>query len=206
MTYKTQCPACFEEVYDSQLHNNKIVDTFIELYQRVLDYFDTVDKKHTNIASDETADETEPECDIINTRQQFFGTIKKDPIITEKDLNSRIQEKLTNSKTDVKTGSKPSTSFLSLNIKESDLKVLSADENGLNNVTKSNLSKAGSSKQYQSPSKVQRNIISMFSPKKNSSVKHNMVPCPVCNVDIPEININIHLDDCLKRSEKVPER
>lgn len=42
----------------------------------------------------------------------------------------------------------------------------------------------------------------MFTPKrKNFQKKENYqaVTCPVCKVDVPENNINKHLDDCLKR-------
>ena len=44
-------------------------------------------------------------------------------------------------------------------------------------------------------------IPAMFSPKKKLNVVEKFVSCPVCNVDIPEKNINVHLDVCLKRSE-----
>jgi hypothetical protein len=44
-------------------------------------------------------------------------------------------------------------------------------------------------------------IPSIFSPKKKLNVAEKFVSCPVCNVDIPEKNINVHLDACLKRSE-----
>jgi hypothetical protein len=44
-------------------------------------------------------------------------------------------------------------------------------------------------------------IPEMFSPRKKHNVVGKYVSCPVCNVDILEKNINVHLDACLKRSE-----
>lgn len=44
-------------------------------------------------------------------------------------------------------------------------------------------------------------IPSLFSIPENSNTSSSLVPCPVCNIDIPERNINVHLDACLKRSE-----
>lgn len=45
-----------------------------------------------------------------------------------------------------------------------------------------------------------------FSPSKRSCSNPEkncvMQECPVCNVFIPERNMNRHLDDCLKRSEE----
>lgn len=47
-------------------------------------------------------------------------------------------------------------------------------------------------------------IPSMFSPKSRKSVQmedlpRQIVTCPVCKVEVPQNNINRHLDDCLKR-------
>lgn len=45
-------------------------------------------------------------------------------------------------------------------------------------------------------------IPSMFTPKrKGFQNEENYQPaaCPVCKVDVPQNNINKHLDDCLKR-------
>jgi hypothetical protein len=44
-------------------------------------------------------------------------------------------------------------------------------------------------------------IPAMFSPRKKHDIAEKLVSCPVCNVDIPEKNINMHLDACLKRAE-----
>lgn len=45
-----------------------------------------------------------------------------------------------------------------------------------------------------------------FSPAKKSASNADkncvMQECPVCNVFIPERNMNRHLDDCLKRTEE----
>ncbi|KAL6439603.1 hypothetical protein ACFW04_004001 [Cataglyphis niger] len=44
-------------------------------------------------------------------------------------------------------------------------------------------------------------IPSMFTPKKKGlqNEENQSVTCPVCKVDVPQNNINKHLDDCLKR-------
>jgi hypothetical protein len=44
-------------------------------------------------------------------------------------------------------------------------------------------------------------IPSIFTPRKSSNTTDSLVPCPVCNSDIPARNINIHLDACLMRSQ-----
>ncbi|XP_066999910.2 E3 ubiquitin-protein ligase RAD18 [Anabrus simplex] len=48
------------------------------------------------------------------------------------------------------------------------------------------------------------NIPTLFSPKKQQKqqlTSVSTVSCPVCSVDVPEKNINLHLDACLKRAE-----
>ncbi|XP_025270922.1 E3 ubiquitin-protein ligase RAD18 isoform X2 [Camponotus floridanus] len=44
-------------------------------------------------------------------------------------------------------------------------------------------------------------IPSMFTPKRKGfqNEENELVECPVCKVDVPQNNINKHLDDCLKR-------
>lgn len=46
-------------------------------------------------------------------------------------------------------------------------------------------------------------IPSMFTPKRKKGFRNEencqVVTCPVCKVDVPQSNINKHLDDCLKR-------
>lgn len=45
-------------------------------------------------------------------------------------------------------------------------------------------------------------IPSMFTPKRKgfqNEENYQPVTCPVCKVDVPQSNINKHLDDCLKR-------
>lgn len=60
----------------------------------------------------------------------------------------------------------------------------------------------------QTPSTNDRILIPkmFFSPVKKSTPNAEkncvMQECPVCNVFIPERNMNRHLDDCLKRSEE----
>jgi hypothetical protein len=61
---------------------------------------------------------------------------------------------------------------------------------------------------YQSPdnkrmvSKGDVLIPSIFSPRRKHNTADNLVQCPVCSIDIPERNINLHLDACLKRAEQ----
>lgn len=55
-------------------------------------------------------------------------------------------------------------------------------------------------------------IPSIFTPKSKKGFRNEknckVVICPVCNVDVPESNINKHVDDCLKRNdaENLPKR
>nr|CAD7447562.1 unnamed protein product [Timema bartmani] len=46
-------------------------------------------------------------------------------------------------------------------------------------------------------------IPSIFTPRKSSKLKESIkLKCPVCSVDIPEHNINTHLDSCLKEPDR----
>lgn len=54
-------------------------------------------------------------------------------------------------------------------------------------------------------------IPSMFSPKSRKDVQREdlsrqVVTCPVCKVEVPQNNINRHLDDCLKREKEQPKK
>ena len=49
-------------------------------------------------------------------------------------------------------------------------------------------------------------IANIFTPKskkiRTSIQSHRTVPCPICKVEVSEIHVNKHLDDCLKRETK----
>ncbi|XP_046393747.1 E3 ubiquitin-protein ligase RAD18-like [Ischnura elegans] len=60
-------------------------------------------------------------------------------------------------------------------------------------------------------SKMKVSVPDMFTPRRKPKKPPpiiaeavNVVPCPVCNVDIPERNINMHLDNCLAKAKEMP--
>lgn len=154
--YKAQCPTCFEEAFDNQLRNNRIVDDIIEIFGRILDE--------------------------VKSFIQEYGKFSEPPKKRDTGAFGKLSERA--------NGPVASSYMSQSEVELSD----HSDSVRMQNMTPVKES-------HQSQDHRRKVIPAMFSPRKKHNVAEKFVPCPVCNVDIPEKNINVHLDACLKRSE-----
>lgn len=156
--HKTQCPICFEEIFEKDLRKNKLVDEIIIQYLSLKEKHDkkcyekliTVKNENSGVECSANNFECEKEQDILNVSHHHLDN----SMLTAGNTTPRRQK---DNQQDIST---PSTS---------------ADPR----------------------------IPLMFTPKsrKGFQKKENRqrVTCPVCKVEVPQNNINRHLDDCLRR-------
>lgn len=192
--YKAQCPTCFEEVSDNQLRNNRIVDEIIEIFVRLLDEvrsfmqeygkFSEPPKKLNNIP------DLHQKSYNLDSRVKYNKEIVKN--VSSKQRETGAYGKLS----ECATGRAESSDVSKSEVELSDYSNFVKMQN-MTPVKESRHSPDHRRKDY----KGEMVIPAMFSPRKKLNVAEKVVSCPVCNVDIPEKNINVHLDACLKRSE-----
>ncbi|XP_015108915.1 E3 ubiquitin-protein ligase RAD18 [Diachasma alloeum] len=153
--YKNQCPACFQDTFEKDLHTNRILDEIIL-------YFATIrNKLVTCISGAKRLPLDEPPAPSPPVRPARSNQIKSPEIRSKPETPP--DDPPTPVLTPVKSFSSPSTS--------------------------------GTSK-----------LTTFFTPKSRKPDRSiTLVPCPVCRVEISELHINKHLDDCLKRDSQ-PER
>lgn len=178
--YKTQCPICSEETFEKDLRKNKLLDEIIIHY---LNFKEKHGKKFHYKELIAKCDNSEIVCSVNNferkKEQDVFNTVE----VLHKSFDSPML--LTNNTTphrrkdyhqDVST---PSTS--------------------------TNLQKDYHQDISTPSTSTDLKIPLMFSPKsrkgfqKEEDLCRQVVTCPVCKVEVPQNNINRHLDDCLKR-------
>ncbi|XP_071455744.1 E3 ubiquitin-protein ligase RAD18-like [Hetaerina americana] len=147
MQYKPQCPTCFKEATEPQLRNNRLVDQFVGLYEKVCE-------KIEDFAYDRVQ---------ISDSSVLIGKnmVARDPVtpLASKEVIDMMDEV--------------------------------PDEKA---------------------TKIKISVPDMFTPRRKPKKpppaiveQVKLVPCPVCNVDIPERNINVHLDKCLAKSKEIPQ-
>ncbi|KYN20722.1 E3 ubiquitin-protein ligase RAD18 [Trachymyrmex cornetzi] len=157
--HKTQCPTCFEEIFEKDLRKNKLVDEIIIQYLNFKEKHDkkvyhekliTVKNENSGVECSTNNFECKKEQDILNVSHHHIDN----SMLTAGSTTPRRQK---DNQQDIST---PSTS---------------ADPR----------------------------IPSMFTPKSRKSFQkeenRQLVTCPVCKVEVPQNNINRHLDDCLRR-------
>lgn len=164
--YKTECPICFSELYDSQLRANRIIDNFVGIFPQLKDRL---------IRSLRTLKTFKTNCVYLSPSKPEY----KDP----------TSSKTPKSKIDTSPREDSASLFTAAGCSDSSNKKL----------------------KISTPCSVSQNKVIIpkifLSPVKKSSPatsNHHIgtfVPCPVCMVEIPQRNINSHLDDCLKRSK-----
>jgi hypothetical protein len=201
--YKAQCPACFEKTFDYQLRNNRILDDIIEVFVRLSDEVKTFLQNYKKLSKTQKKVNTIPDS-LLNSNS-ILNCTKKNNKGNASDISSNQRDtKTASGKLTESTNNIPTSSYVS----ESENITTGVEVIDIDDFER--LKDVASVKQpHQSPnhkrivSKGEVLIPSMFSPrKKRHNTTENLVPCPVCSVDIPEKNINIHLDVCLKRSEQ----
>lgn len=199
--YKSQCPACFEEAFENQLRNNRILDDIIEVFVILLDEIKTFMQNNGKFSKPHNKANTVPDfLQNSNLLSDFRG---KNDVISEGIIHNVFSNQKDTRAVCGRMSESTNTPTTSFYISES--QNLAATKAELGDVM---LRDVASVKQpYQSPdhkrmvSKDDVLIPSIFSPKRKHNTTDSLVQCPVCSIDIPEKNINIHLDACLKRAE-----
>ncbi|XP_046996084.1 E3 ubiquitin-protein ligase RAD18-like isoform X1 [Schistocerca americana] len=188
--YKTECPTCMKETFESHLRSNRILDDIVTLYVGFKGtLLPMLLHKHNRLTLNEvpftSADDADDKLANIKRQVKCIPSEREATIISEEKRNCEL--------------------FNREIISNPTLKEIS--DNDLRNVVTPQKIILPSQLAVGRPStsKSSIKIPAMFtSPKKNvqnTEPALRKVTCPVCNVDIPEKNINFHLDNCLKREE-----
>jgi hypothetical protein len=190
--YKAQCPTCFEEASDNQLRNNRIVDDIIQIFGKLFDEVQSFMREYGTFS--EPPKKVNKKPDFLQQSHSLSDSRMK-----YNTQNNGLVNNVCSNQKDTEAYGKLSecasgpaaSSYISKSVVEpSD----DSDFVRLQDVTPVK-------ELHQSPDHRRKVIPAMFSPRNKHSAAEKIVPCPVCNVDIPEKNINVHLDACLKRSE-----
>jgi hypothetical protein len=195
--YKAQCPTCFEEAADNQLRNNRIVDDIIEIFVTLLDEVRSFMQEYGKIL--------EPPKELNNIPDLHQKSYNLDSKVKYNADNKGIVNNVCSNQRE--TGAYRKLSECATGLAESSgvpkSEVELSDYSSF--VRMQNMTPVKES--HKSPyhrrncDKSEVVIPAMFSPRKKHIVAEKFVSCPVCSVDIPERNINVHLDACLQRSE-----
>lgn len=196
--YKAQCPTCFEEASDNQLRNNRIVDDIIEIFVRLLD--------EVRSFMQEYGKSSEPSKKLNKIPDLHQKSYNSDSGVKYNAANKGIVNNVCSNQRETGACGKLSECAIgpaaSSDVSKSEVELSDYS----NFVRMQNMTPVKES--HQSPDHRRKGckgavvIPAIFSPKKKLNVAEKCVSCPVCNVDIPEKNINVHLDACLKRSER----
>lgn len=193
--YKTQCPACFSDTFEKDLRKNKVLDDVIKSFQLIKDKLKRTLEIYTQFSNGNQ------NCDASSKKGIFDAhnsTIDGHNGISCESPHKKLQNAIIGHLYSTPTKKKhvsSSKSFSSSDIAIVSKTVVSPSTSYL--LTKQTLSP--------SPGTSTR-IPMMFTPKsKKRIIPTNVtedvktVVCPVCKVEISEMHINKHLDDCLRR-------
>jgi E3 ubiquitin-protein ligase RAD18 len=195
--YKAQCPTCLEEAADNQLRNNRIIDDVIEIFVTLLDEVRSFMQEYGKIS--------EPPKKLNNIPDLHQKSYNSDSRVKYNAVDKGIVNSVCSNQretgayrklSECATGPAESSGVPKSEVELSDYSNFVRLQN-MTPVKESHQSPDHRRKGYKSDMV----IPAMFSPRKKQNVAGKFVSCPVCNVDIPERNINVHLDACLKRSE-----
>lgn len=178
LIYKAQCPTCFEEASDNQLRNNRILDDIIEIFGGLLDEVRSFMQEYGKFSDSRVKYNADNKGNVNN--------------VCSSQGETRAFKKLS----ECANGPAESADLPKSKVELSDYNTFVRTQN-MTPVKESHQSPDHRRQDY----KGEVVIPPMFSPRKKHNVDEKYVSCPVCNVDIPEKNINVHLDACLKRSE-----
>ena len=198
LLYKAQCPMCFEEASDNQLRNNRIVDDIIEIFVRLLDEVRSFMQEYGKFS--EPAKKLNKIPDLHQKSYNSDSRVKynvDNKGIVNNVCSSQKETGAYGRLSECAAGPAESSDVSKSVVELSDYSNFVRMQS-MTPVKESHQSLDHRRKGY----KGEAVIPAMFSPKKKPNVAAKFVSCPVCNVDIPEKNINVHLDVCLKRSER----
>lgn len=232
MQYKTQCPVCFKETFEVNLQNNRVLDEIVENFigirdklirhLRIAEIHLSFQQTNRVTVPDMNATPVKMKTEVGKTNTAKKNSVKqKTPRSGKKKGNNPKLKTTTPKKTDTK---KKNISF------QLDSLVITTDDDegeGDNDIHHNDNSDreaedcliSDKENNLSSPQKcfvkektngivIPEIFLQPISPKKKVVAKNKepediqTVPCPVCNVQIPDRNINIHLDSCLYRSER----
>ncbi|XP_023722803.1 E3 ubiquitin-protein ligase RAD18 isoform X2 [Cryptotermes secundus] len=201
LMYKSQCPACFAEAFEYQLRNNRILDDIIEVFIILSDEIKSFMQNYGKFSPQNKAN-TVP--DFLQNSNLLSDLRGQNDVISEGIIHDVSSNQKDTRAACGKMSESTDTPTTSSYVSESQNITMTKAE--LGDVT---LPDAASVKQpYPSPdhkrmvSEGDVSIPSIFSSRRKHNTTDNLVPCPVCSIDIPEKNINVHLDACLQRAEQ----
>uniref|UniRef100_A0A1B6I9E3 RING-type E3 ubiquitin transferase n=1 Tax=Homalodisca liturata TaxID=320908 RepID=A0A1B6I9E3_9HEMI len=197
LLYKTACPTCFEETYETNLRNNRILDRVAELFLSIKDRL----VKHLRIAA------VHFNCnEKLQSPATSLSASSQKTVHQEETPKRNIQKPGKSSTKGKLTFKSPS---LDSSSKKSEISKRLEDLLGTS-TAQGPERKESNSLELSNEDEFQRitTVPPMFlQPKVDSQPKNvdvSTVPCPVCAVNIPERNINTHLDNCLANVDKPP--
>ncbi|XP_047482116.1 E3 ubiquitin-protein ligase RAD18-like [Penaeus chinensis] len=222
LDYKTQCPACFSETTSQQLRNNRLLDEILGLFPNLRDKVaklcqTTKGNSITSYLESKELENQEPVDEHVNSTsnsskyqedsagspkatsvKDFISSprIGKTPMDTPKRNSGKSLSSSNNSTHLRGNQAEPSTSGFSSTT--SNPKWASGSPARIfNSQLSSPVPSTQSTRQTASGHFSIRNDLSTVS----GGLDETKVSCPVCCVEVPERNINLHLDACLKRME-----
>ncbi|XP_066984180.1 E3 ubiquitin-protein ligase RAD18-like isoform X2 [Macrobrachium rosenbergii] len=224
--YKTQCPACFQETTGQQLRNNRLLDEIILLFPALRDktarqcqsakgntisgYLvkddDSNDSSGStnaaiNVLSPDVRSKVKKEDSATPSQASSSNDLLSTPRSSKTSLMMETPKRnLTSvsSKSPLVFSSPASSSRSSNGIVSSKLSVKSPS------IVSASQSPSTSASLSQSGRQSVSGFFSIMGERAGSDTGNEepKVACPVCNVRVPERNINLHLDACLKRMEE----
>ncbi|XP_064089514.1 E3 ubiquitin-protein ligase RAD18-like [Macrobrachium nipponense] len=224
--YKTQCPACFQETTGQQLRNNRLLDEIILLFPALRDKTarQCQSAKGNTISGylvkeDDSNDSSgSANADVNVLSPDVRSKLKREDYATPSQATSSDDLLSTprSSKTSLLTET-PKRGLMSASSKRplasSSSSSSSRPSNGIF-ISKSSVRSPSTVSASQSPSTSaslsqsgRQSVSGFFSiigerAGSDTATEEPKVACPVCNVRVPERNINLHLDACLKRMEE----
>ncbi|OXU20685.1 hypothetical protein TSAR_000092 [Trichomalopsis sarcophagae] len=184
--YKTQCPACFHNVFEKDLYINRAMDSLIE------HYFNVREKLITLIENRVVYNK------VVQQEPEQVQAMPVRPVRCSQPKSPQISE------------TKKVESKLSQLCKVSEIKQIEP-KSPVKNSPLASTSKCNPCTPTTMSHKIIPSIAKIFNTPKRKDpvptqppVNTKTVSCPVCKVDISELHVNVHLDACLKReiSEK----
>ncbi|CAG0878553.1 unnamed protein product [Darwinula stevensoni] len=167
MSYKSQCPTCFEDTSEPYLRNNRILDDLLEKFKELVIQLSSVKLLAKKSST--------PEKMRLFTSPSSRGSAQEPPTFKEHMSPLPREESSSAHVTTVtkKNGEGKGTSLL-----------------------QSFMSPPSHSKKKRY---LEETIVAAS--VTNAKEESQTVTCPVCSVPVPSKNINLHLDNCLKRQE-----
>lgn len=183
--YKTQCPACFHNVFEKDLYINRTMDVLIDHYFKVREKL--ISLIENRVVYNKVVQQDSEPVHAVPVRPVRCNQQPKSPQVFEKKKIELKTSLLSESPKSLETTQNvPKTPIVN---------------SPLASTSRYNPCSPTTSK---SP-KIIPSIAKIFNtpkrkdPAPQPTINTKTVSCPVCKVDISEQHVNLHLDACLKR-------